>query len=210
MPRPSTAPPPSPGRRGRWNYTTWASPARRPCCSSACRTHSLQRCHAAAVIRSAAAAQRRASRTLGPRNFRRSADSTGAHRRYGRSRHRATITARIRVLAIEAAQRRSRDPERALSSYVQELQTALETLSRAGLSRPRIHGEACAEAYSFCAPISSRVKRDWHCWLRRAPCCSVATAVSRSRSTAWSRTLRRVPPPAPDARSARDSTSYRA
>ena len=27
------------------------------------------------------------------------------------------------------------------SSYVQDLQTALETLSRAGLSRPRIHGE---------------------------------------------------------------------
>ena len=82
------------------------------------------------------------------------------------------------------------------SSYEQDLQTALETLSRAGLSRPRIHGEAMRGGVFILRSDIIPAQRAWRCWPRRAPCCSVATAASRSRSTGWSRTLPRVPPPA--------------
>ena len=53
------------------------------------------------------------------------------------------------------------------SSYVQDLQVALETLARAGQSRARIPANRRGAACSFSAPTSSRAQRAWRCSPRR-------------------------------------------
>ena len=92
--------------------------------------------------------------TVGAGHFRRSADRAVADRRHRGPRHRPPIAAaheywRMKQLAVDLVILNER-----ASSYVQDLQIALETLVRASQSRPRIRGEGPARAaFSCCAPI---------------------------------------------------------
>ena len=107
----------------------------------------------------AQARRRRGLDALGARHFRRSADRPGPHRGDRRSRDRPAAAARPRILADEAACRRSRDPERA---------AAVLRPGSAGRARGAGAGEPVAAETgggrlraarsSSCAPIWSRPK----------------------------------------------------
>ena len=93
------------------------------------------------------------------------------------------------------------------SSYVQDLQTALETLARAGLSRPRIHGEAARGGVFI-------LRSDIIPSETRLALLAAARAVLLSRHGSLAEQLDRleqdapsVPPWAPVARSRPDSAS---
>ena len=93
------------------------------------------------------------------------------------------------------------------SSYVQDLQTALEALTRAGLSRPRIHGEAARGGVFI-------LRSDLIPGETRLALLAAARAVLLSRHGSLAEQLERLeedapsaPPRAPAARSRPESTS---
>ena len=170
------------------------------------RSPALQRSGAAPVVRRASAPQRSGSRHSGPMAFPATCRSCCSGSTTRRSRHRATVAACPRILAHEAAAVDLVILNERSSSYVQDLQSALESLTRAGLSRaqdPRRVG-ARRRVHPALRP-HLRAKRAWPCWPQRAPCCSVVTAASPSNSIGWSRTAPAVPPPSSGVRSRRDS-----
>ena len=78
-------------------------------------------------------------------HFRRSADRAAAHRRRRRSRHRAPVAAGARILADEAAGRRSRDPQRARSPPMSRtFRSRSKRWSAPARSRPQARGEDSA------------------------------------------------------------------
>ena len=81
--------------------------------SASRRPRALRRSDAAPVVRRDPPRRRRAGGALGAGHLRRPADRPRADRRHRGRRDRPPAAARPRVLADEAARRRSRDPERA-------------------------------------------------------------------------------------------------
>ena len=97
----------------RSSSTTWESSPTKPSCSNAWPTGSSTRTRRCAPPATCIARNERgAHRALGLRHLGRPPDRAGAHRHARGSRHGQTVAARPRVLAAQAARRRSRHPQR--------------------------------------------------------------------------------------------------
>ena len=108
----SSGRPRSPGPRRRCSYIIWASARTRRIFSNASPIiSSIRTRHCARRQRSSSAA-RQGVDALGAGHFRRSAHRAGARRGRRTSRTRPSAFARPRILAFEAAGRRSGDPQR--------------------------------------------------------------------------------------------------
>ena len=154
-PRPMSGRRRSPGRRRRCSFIISASTPARPRLFQRLAGHVIFAGPTlAALLRHHPPGLGPAVRALGSGHFRRSADRAAAHRRHRDiSISRARLLQaheywRMKQLAVDLVILNERE-----SSYVQDLQVALETLVRASQSRPRPGAALRRAASSFCAAI---------------------------------------------------------
>ena len=117
------------------------------------QSRALFRPDVAAALRGAQAGRRRGVAAMAPRHLRRRADRPGPHRRNRRSRDRPATAPRPRILADEAAGRRSRDPERKAAVLRAGSSGRSRGAGASAISRGRNRREkAREEPSSSCAP----------------------------------------------------------